>query len=259
MTQATKALKPPLSQNTADQAPQIQVTNDYGQFKIMQGNRPLNQNHIKRLKRSMEADPQLLPTNPIQVNEHMYIIDGQHRYHAARELGAPLFFVVVRGGTLDETRILNVTQRRWTLMDFAISYANSGRPDYVKFVRYAKEFPSISPSILRMYLAGGQLHNLNEDFSRGEFVIANEEKALDYLRKLTEVIVTTHTHMNKPMAVALYGLFEKPKEFDFEVFLGKLDREKARELFNPMDSVRGSLRSIEEVYNFQSKYQKRLY
>jgi hypothetical protein len=220
--------------------PKIETTKEYAKFKLMTGNRPIDYNHVKRLKRSMQEDPQLFPSNPIQVNENGYIIDGQHRRQAAQELDIPVYYIVNKGSTLDETRVLNVTQRRWTLIDFAESFAASERKDY------------------RTYLAGGQKHQLDVDFRRGEFTIPNEQEADWAIMRLQEVIDKTHAHINAPMAHALRAMFLN-EDFDYELFMEKLGHEGARELFRIAPSNRACLRSIEDAYNFGNKIQKRLY
>jgi hypothetical protein len=230
----------------------------------MAGNRPIDYNHVKRLKREMQANPHLFASNPISVNEHMYIIDGQHRRQAAQELGVDVYYIVTPGISLDETRSLNVTQRRWQLLDFARSYADSGREDYKTFLKFHKNFPNISPSIIRTYLAGGQKHELDIDFRRGEFQVADEAVAEKNLTKLNEIVKKTGININAPMAHAFLQLFtgnvaKGADEFSYEKFMEKLDRESARELLQTASSVRACLRSIENVYNFQSKHQARLY
>jgi hypothetical protein len=230
--------------------PEIKVTSVYSMFQLMTGNRPIDYNHVKRLKRSMQEDPHLFPSNPIQVNENGYIIDGQHRRLAAQELGMPIYYIISPGATLDETRVLNVTQRRWTLIDFAESFAASGRADYRTFLRYVKRYPKIAPGILRTYLVGGLKHQLDVDFRRGEFVIENENEADWTIMRLQEVIDKTHVHINAPMAHALLAMFKNTDVFDFNLFMNKLDREAARELFHTASSNRACMRSIEDVYNF---------
>src|SRR6266702_2300004 len=128
-------------------APKIENSNIYGLFKLMGGNRIINYNHVKELKRSMEAHPELLPFNPIEVNENMFIIDGQHRWAACKELGLPVYYMINKGGSLEETRVENVTQRRWSLMDFAHSYAEGGNKDYKMFLRMVHDFPKIQASV----------------------------------------------------------------------------------------------------------------
>ena len=61
----------------------ITVTNEYNQFRFVKGNRPLNDLHLSRLRRSMKEN--FLPI-PIIVNERMEIVDGQHRFTICKEL-----------------------------------------------------------------------------------------------------------------------------------------------------------------------------
>ncbi len=248
----------------APEIPVIEKSNIYGLFKLLGGNRQIDYNHVKRLKRSMQSHPHMFASNPIEVNENMYIIDGQHRRQAAQELGVPVYYIVVPGATLEETRVENVTQRRWTLIDFANSYAESGRPDYKVFLKYVKQYPKIAPSILRTYLAGSQKNGIEIDFRNGEFVVGDEAKASKNIEKMAAVIVKTGITMNAPLAHGLLQLFEgrtakNADPFDYDFFMSKLERETARELLRTGSSIRACLRSVEDVYNFQSKVQKRLY
>lgn len=239
--------------------PKIESTYEYGKFKLMKGNRAISPSHVKELKREMQRNPELLAASPILVNENYFIIDGQHRYEAAKELRRKLYYIISDGTTIDHTRHLNTTQRRWSLIDFARSFADSGRKDYIEFLEMHDKFPLIPLSILRLYLVGRQLHDLDGMFRRGEFEIFNKEISRHLLGKLNEVITITHVKISTAMAVSLLELMTKNSDFDMDLFIQKLHRESARELFTPVNSRRGCMRSIEAVYNFQSKTQKRLY
>ena len=57
-------------------------TTDYAKFKTLQGNRDVNKLHVSRLKESFKTAYLL---SPIVVNQYYEIIDGQHRYEAAKE------------------------------------------------------------------------------------------------------------------------------------------------------------------------------
>lgn len=245
--------------------PQIQVTKDYSKFKLMAGNRTVDYNHVKRLKREMEANPHLFMGNPILVNENDFIIDGQHRRQAAQELGRPIYYIVAPGITLDETRSINVTQKHWVLMDFARSYAEAGYEDYGKFIRAVTKYPQIAPAIIMKVLAGGQKHNMSEDFRRGEFKIADYAQGLKDLEHLEAVREKGNIVMNTPMAMSLLMLMrtkDNPnadENFDYDRFMSKLDHKGAVEAFSASNTVRNTLRSIEDVYNFRSPTRVRLY
>lgn len=239
--------------------PKIQSTTNYAMFQLMAGNRAVNYNHVKELKRSIEAHPELLPVNPIEVNEHMFILDGQHRREACRELGKPVYYIVNRGGSLDATRIENVTQRRWTLMDFAHSYAEGGNKHYQTFLRLAHDYPNVQASVIQNILSGGELHEKTTTFRRGEFQIVNESEAKKTIERLNAVVDKTHHKFNTPMATTLYKLIRDIKEFDYDHFMSKLDNENARELFRMESTRRRCIQSIENVYSFHSKHLARFY
>lgn len=186
--------------------PKIQVTNIYGLFKLMKGNRTIDYNHVKRLKREIEANPRLLPNNPILVNENYYIVDGQHRHHAAQELGVPVYYIMSQGASIQDTRHLNSTQKGWQLLDFAQSYADSGREDYKTFIEINAKYPNIAPGIIRHYLGNGYKNESIEDFRRGEFRVGDLELAKKGLDRLSEICVTTGVKINMPMANAFWQL-----------------------------------------------------
>lgn len=238
----------------------IESTRTYGSFQFMKGNRRVDTNHVKKLKREMANNPELLASNPIMVNEHLFIIDGQHRFTAAKELGHEIFYIVAEGTSIHEARHLNTTQRRWQMIDFAQSYADSGYKDYIDFLHLHKQYPLVSLSILRLYCVGYQVHDMDGIFRRGEFEVYDMDETVKHLDALTRVVNATHVKMNMPMATSLLDLMKNNEDFDIEAFIKKLeDREGARELFQPLPSRRGCMRSIEAVYNYHSPKIRRLY
>jgi hypothetical protein len=239
--------------------PVIRITKNHADFRIMTGNRSVDRNHVQRLKREMEYDPLLLRYSPILVNEHMFVIDGQHRLQAAKELGLPVHYVVGEGMTVDVARHLNATQRQWTLLDFAHSYADSGKEDYQKFLEANHTFSNISPSVVRLYLSGLATHSDTDDFRRGAFKIKDFDIGINNLNKLSVVTRKSGNQMNTPMARSFLQLFTDNPDFDFDHFMSKLDRENARGMLIASSTIRNCLRSIEDVYNFQSNTRVRLY
>ena len=59
----------------------IYKTTNYGMFKLKFGNRPIDNNHVNKLRRSMTK--QFIKT-PITVNKRMEICDGQHRLQQSK-------------------------------------------------------------------------------------------------------------------------------------------------------------------------------
>lgn len=241
---------------------QIHKETDYNKFKIMAGNRGVVHSHVMRLKDEMLKDAELLEAAPILVNENLFIIDGQHRYEAAKSLGLPIYYIVKKGVTISTARRMNVTQRGWTMMDFAESYAEGGNKNYQQFISMTKKFPNISQSIIMIYMQGGDISRATENFRSGGFQIDDIGEALQYLEQLDTVRIKTQTTINTPMARALHKLFkgsDEKIEFEWEKLDKKLDNEHAAKLFTTRATVKDCLRSLEEVYGFMNPTRPRLY
>ena len=73
---------------------QVIQTNDYDIFQHIDGNRTVNQLHLKRLKDSINEE--YIPV-PIVVNNRYQIIDGQHRFEAVKEMKKPVYFIKIQG------------------------------------------------------------------------------------------------------------------------------------------------------------------
>lgn len=235
----------------------VESTTDYNKFKFMGGNRRVDLNHVKKLEREMAYNPDMFQAQPILVNENFFIVDGQHRFHAARNLNLPVYYIVKPKLAVEAARHLNTTQRRWTLVDFAHSYAESGRMDYVSFLRRRAQYPSLTTTIVLAALGGVNDSRAEDIFRRGEFKIGDEDQGVETLKRLEEVQRLSKQKLNLPMARSLMKLWNDSDDFDFGKFLQKLS--KAPQEFTVHTTMRNCLRSIEDVYNFQSKSRIRLY
>ena len=106
----------------------IHKTTDYGQFKFLKENRPINQKHVDKLVSSMREV--YLPV-PILVVERNIIFpclvvkDGQHRLKAAEICGYPIYYIIGKDDsdiTVDQIRTINETVRPWTMNDYLHSF-----------------------------------------------------------------------------------------------------------------------------------------
>ena len=69
-------------------------TTDYGRFKLLEENRPLDTAHVNKLVHAIKYQ-NLLDQKPIDVTADFEVIDGQHRLEAARTLNTPIYFRVL--------------------------------------------------------------------------------------------------------------------------------------------------------------------
>ena len=223
----------------------IQSTTDYSIFKVLHANRDVNDPHVLRVKESIEAHPELLPVQPIVVNEHMEVVDGQHRLDAVKMLRMPAFYVVSPGTTITEARLLNVTNRAWKAEDYAKSYADTGNIHYINYQKLRDEY-GVGHSII-ISTAYGDSSGAYAAFKRGEFEIADIDlvterlKFVEYIgsligitpsRDLVKALVRLHSTLT---AQQLNKLAEK--------VTGKAER------FKKVSGITDNLRLLEELYN----------
>lgn len=167
----------------------IQETTNYGKFKTIRGNRPLNRKYLTRLAESIREN-NMLPENPIMVNSEMKVIDGQHRLKVAEILNIPIYYIVLQTGSLREVQQLNTNVRGWTTKNFLDSYIAIGREDY-EYLSEFSEKNDISLSNSMMILTGGyqasKKGKLFEQFKIGDFKVTQKEYAENFAKKINEL------------------------------------------------------------------------
>lgn len=164
----------------------MEYTTDYEVFKVLNGNRDINQKHVDELKNSMENIGIL--DIPILVNEKFEVIDGQHRLEAIKQLGGAVPYTVKRGLGLKECVDMNNDQRPWDTATYIASKAKLGRPQYVTLKHMIDEYPDISTSaVIRAFSKETNARRLRD----GEFKLADIEeghKLLSIVRTINRVL-----------------------------------------------------------------------
>lgn len=226
----------------------VKTTTNYRQFKFLIDNRDTARQHINRLKDAIQKNPKILEVQPILVNDKMEIIDGQHRFTAASELGLPIAYSQVSGLDIATARDMNTLQRRWGMVDYARSYAKGGNIHYKAFLKYMSEYPALSPSTLLLAMQkSGKRTSTTGDFRHGEFIIERDqeevEEVLDIFQKVRQTI---NTPFSRALAAALMVCYDM-EEFDWERFISKLQSKP--EAIQRSTVIRDYLRMIEDVYN----------
>ena len=107
------------------------------EFKFTDLNRPINRNRIEKLKESMKKHG-YMSEFPVIINDSCEIIDGQHRYIAATELGIEYSYSI-----RDDESIMidiNTTQKAQNLSNYVNYYAKMGNEDYIKIQMFSKNY-----------------------------------------------------------------------------------------------------------------------
>jgi disulfide oxidoreductase YuzD len=178
---------PPPSAKNIQTDFQVLMTGNYSMFSHFDGNRNVNPKHVVRLKESMKKQYLF---SPIIVNEKKQIIDGQHRFDAAKQLGLPIYYIVVRGYGLSEIHLLNSNSSNWGKIDYLQGYCDLGQKPYIQFKDFMQKYPDFGVASTFRLLAGhdkkfGRDSCTAKDFENGRLVILDIEKSYDQAKLIT--------------------------------------------------------------------------
>lgn len=169
----------------------IYETHDYDKFKMLDSNRDLNKANYSGLISSFKEEYLLAI---VIVNERYEIIDGQHRFNAAKELGLPIRYTIAPGYGIDEVRQYNKTMQKWVKMDYRDSYATEGKDAYVELQDFMEQFPKLGIQTSIKLLSGtwstkkrdGEKIITLKTFQEGGLRLDNAPKAYVIARKIMD-------------------------------------------------------------------------
>lgn len=125
----------------------VYETTDYDWFKFLENNRRTD--HVNAL---IESFKQRDVPNAILCNEDGYIIDGQNRFLARKELGLPIFYYCIEGLDIYDVAFLNSYGKNWSPQDFVEMWAGLGSEEYTKIKKFRDMFPDFPMSSILMLL-----------------------------------------------------------------------------------------------------------
>ena len=164
----------PRSTATTEAAADVRATTDYDIFTTIASNRPIVEPHVRHLMEQI-TEKDMLHLRPIDVNDAMGVVDGQHRLEAARRLGRPIYYRVAQL-TEEDMAALNRASRNWKNTDYLHYWASKGRPDYVKLVEFMQRHPQFIMSSAQALLSPIQARYA-EDFREGRYLVDDEARA----------------------------------------------------------------------------------
>jgi hypothetical protein len=206
----------------------IYETFDYDKFKILEANRNLKKNNYNGLVNSFKEDYLLAI---VIVNENMEIIDGQHRYNAAKELGLPIRYTIAPNYGIKEVRQYNKTMQKWVRMDYLDSFVTEEKDAYVTLKEFMTTFPDfgikVSLSLLTGKQRGGQRLRRDgsrfdsKDFENGDFELNSVSQAYTTGRRICDFKEFYKEYYNVTFINALISVMRK-KGYDHKRMLQKL-------------------------------------
>lgn len=227
----------------------IQQTSDYDKFSFLSNNREYNRKHVENLKKAFVENGNLTMVQPILVNENYEIIDGQHRFVAAQELGQPLFYTMVSGLGIENALSMNILHRSWTSEDYARSYALSGKKGYIDYLNLREEFPFASHSIMLSYIANAVRQTPHKKFREGDLVIEDLVTVRQRLENLGEIREIAPMHTSTHFAEALLKIMNSDLYKQAQM-VAKLKTYPNR--LQRFASTSDYLKALEDLYNFRN-------
>lgn len=226
-------------------------TSNYDIFNRLPGNRPINQENVRRLKKDI-AEHGL--HTPIEVNEELAVADGQHRLQACRELGIPVEYIFKKGASIETARALNTTQRPWRATDFIGSYAETGNKNYVRIQQFMEEtglafriaLKALCPNVVgaEQLAKEGKLIITEKDVAAGK-------KVFEFWRKFD--CLSRDADQIRNIYLVLLFLMDSP-----EVDLKRLEKSLLKHGVNPFHGMDGGVREINATYNLGAPRAKKL-
>jgi len=236
---------------------EVRMTKEYIHYVVIRGGRIINRPHVERLKVKILSDNRLMD-NPIVAMwnpglRKYEIIDGQHRFTAAQELGLPFAYIVAKSGTytVQDIAAMNDEQKPWTTKDHLGSNIAQGRKDYQALVLFsdATRLPLMTSAAL---LEVGTAHNVTptrENFVKGLFSVrtpAKAEAVRDLMDACRDAGVDHYRHT--PFVKALARCMDV-EGFSVEQFKAKLKH--SAPMLRKCQSQPQNIAEIERFYNYR--------
>ena len=185
----------------------------------------------------------------------LYLIDGQHRYMAAKALGTPIHLKVTDTYDPMWMSVLNCNQKNWTLTDYANMYIQDSDPKvsyiYSKFMDYLAQYNISAGLLVALFqnqtdrdMANGGNYNFKTGALTSEHLV-HVQKRLSQLESLTYVAanptITLRTLKKQQFQQAMLKALET-KDFSLEKF--KANLYGSRNKFNDLAKQSGMLIEI---------------
>lgn len=116
----------------------IESETRHDRFVLDERNRNVNTGKVTRLKEALKKK-NLLSVFPLVVRKDggkLVILDGQHRYTAARELGLRVYYTTTTKMSIEDVANVNMQQSKWKARDYVESYATQGKEAYVTLLEF---------------------------------------------------------------------------------------------------------------------------
>ena len=228
----------------------IYQTKDYSLFHFHKENRELKPNKVKKLVKAMSKDGYI--NQPIKIDTEGAIIDGQHRFEAARTVGVPILYFIDRSSMdlYENMAKTNTYADPWMKKDHVHGLAKKGLHSYLILLNFMNAYPQFSITECIMYLNNNFTGVDGDKFKTGKWKHQNVAIAKKWADNILRVQKYFPDGYNKSTFVrAMVVIFKRYPQFDFESFLHKI-KIRPTSIYR-CTSVPENRIMIENIYNYR--------
>lgn len=234
------------------QTAKLQKSKAYAQFRANDVQRQLNSLHCKRIAQSIKTHG-FIPSKPIQVYKNgsgFVIVDGHHRFDAAKSVGAEFYYVVedkaAQHVMVDENRLV----KTWGLVDYVRLYAAQGSEDYREILKFAAKGIPMTRAASLLWGDSAGSGNAQKAIKQGTFYVKDRVSITKIVAAVAEFGPKNPAAKSNHFIDALSKCLLTP-EVDWDVLIKRLrDNLTMVERVNNLPQM---LQQFEGVYNFRSR------
>lgn len=231
----------------------IERTKKYDVFSHGDEQREMKRGHVTQLKKSMKIYG-FLASKPVSVyiddqGRHV-VIDGHHRLEAAKSIGIPVVYMVVKESEKNSMMKQNELMLKWNFNNFCQAWAAKGRADYIRLIAYSSIIPiRMAASMLYGYSSHGG-DSLSNAIKDGTFEIRTT-RVIDALLSLIAHIGETDEVVTSRAFAACFSKAMLVDEFSPTQL--RLRIEANPKWLKKVSKDDMMMEQIESLYNFKSK------
>lgn len=237
----------------------IETTDNYEQFTFIPENRPIFPPHVELLKAHFALLGHFDPCTPMKVTPDFRIIEGQHRFLAAKSLGYKVCYVISHEDPIQAILNHQGSTRKWSKEDYLHYWVTRGNANY-KIVKELKETFELSIEKVISCVKVKQSNSLaSSNFKNGSFEVDDDlAYYIEILSKAVDIQKTIKYHKGSAFTFhdsdrfwyALLDILRNP-QLDFELFKQKLVMLVNK--LHPCVSRVDYYSMLKDIYNYRNR------
>lgn len=231
-------------ENAVTQHSEIIWTDEYDAFNLYKMNRDIDNNYVvNKIKKSL-VEQGWLADYPMIVDEDFNIIDGQHRFIAAKELGIKIPVKITKGFTDEQMIAINNATKRWTDKDFIAYRAKKGDASARKLITLCNRYNLTVRVAMR--ISGIYARTSIREIILPDFDFNAAEKKANQIIEILEVVKEKGGRLVEGICALI-----RHQDYDHDRMLNKLSNQLDR--FHKCNTSTAYIELLEDIYNYQSR------